>query len=284
MENNKSKGFIILIVVLLILVVGFGGYIFYDKFILKTNNNTKSRENNVLSYSKIDESKNLIYIEKGRTYDLLDRNNNKLYEKAFSTNYPVININTSSVIEFNSKIESQYKILQSEYDTPNNENECTCIKTSTGVGYNCKSHQNILDWGINETKSYIFVNITNDLTTYCASGDTERYIFTISKKSGNVLHDDEIAKLFNVDEKIVKNQSLNFIKEMYKKDQLNLINDETEEKRILNSMYFTIYNDKLLIGYYHFLFGPFLLYENNNVKELTYEQSNNYLKSFTKNF
>ena len=54
MENNKSKGFIILIVLLLILVVGFGGYIFYDKFILKNSNQTQETQNN---NSKTDESK-----------------------------------------------------------------------------------------------------------------------------------------------------------------------------------------------------------------------------------
>jgi len=45
MENNKSKGLIVLVIILSILVVGFGGYIFYDKVLKKTNNETQEFQN-----------------------------------------------------------------------------------------------------------------------------------------------------------------------------------------------------------------------------------------------
>lgn len=78
MENNKnSKGLIVLVIILIICILGLGGYIVYDKILNKptpTTDNTKSSTtkpiNNESEYDKI------------TSYDItLNSNNHKIYYK-----------------------------------------------------------------------------------------------------------------------------------------------------------------------------------------------------------
>ncbi len=127
--EKKNTGLIVLVVILLIAVLGLGGFIVYDKTLKNSNDskdNSSSNLNQNISNSnleKIDESKDIVY-----TKDQFEISN---YSNDITlSEIPQINLKSDMVEEINNEILSVIKENMNvetfaekyKYEDPNNEN------------------------------------------------------------------------------------------------------------------------------------------------------------------
>lgn len=241
-----------------------------------TINKISKEENDAnfpVSYSKIDETKGTYYVIKGNTYDLYSNFENK-YEKhdneKISFDYPVININTNSVKKLNSDIKIMYDNLLNEIKNENDEYGCTCIKVENK--YYCNEHIKEYSYGIYETTDFITININWTLHTDCAGGYSSNYLYTVSKRTGEVLNDKDIIDSLGYNRDKINKELPTYIQSLYHED----ISSELEN--ITNYLSFFPYDRKLVIGYEIIDGTEYVLYDGKNFKEVDYSTFNSIFK------
>ncbi len=268
LEKRKNLEIVVLSIIIVILL----GALIYLLFIKKDkpaeppkpHDNQQVVDNN--SYSKIDESKDLYYYILGNTYEIYSNMENKKEKSHFqsiSFNYPVINIETNSVVKLNNEIKKKYQDLEKKYQNfeENSNNGCICIKIDNR--YYCGGeHIQSLDYGILETNDLITLRIEDNWLTECAGTVYLREFYTISKKTGEVLTNEELLKSINYNISNINDSFSKFLKEQ------GFVFDDIKLK------YF-IYNNELVIGYdfeetvyYKYDGGNFVEMESSEVDKL----------------
>ena len=205
-KGNNSKTLMILMIICVCLSLATLGIVIYDRFIRKEPEHAvlKPLDNNGISYKKIDDSKGTYYIQQGDTYQIYwndgvfdnggDFDESKLKAADFEkvdTNYPIINIDTPSVRNINDKIKEIYNKV---WNLSTGHEGCVCLKKDGKVM--CDEHVLSPSYNIKETDKFITVIINENYVTGCASGLNNIITFTIDKKTGKEMTNDEIANYF----------------------------------------------------------------------------------------
>lgn len=235
-ENTKKlvKGIsIVIISILIITIIVLGIYVL---FIEKDNDNIdNNKDNSSVNYSKIDETKDWIYVHKGNTYET-----NFGESKQISLDYPIININTKSVKELNNLIKSRYESIENGYKNMKIDDDCTCIKIN---GSNrCSEHVGTLQYTTEETSDYIQLLLYEFSNTNCSGGDSDLKSYIISTKTGKVLNNKEIIDYFKYDDKKLLHKYNEYMQQEYKKYDEEFYNEDD-----INNLSLLIHYDKLII-------------------------------------
>lgn len=269
MEKEEKKKRILQnvgIVALSIVIIGLLALCIYMFFIKKDDNNL------TINYSKIDATKGTYYVVKGNTYDLYSHFENK-YEKhdeEISFDYPVININTESVKKLNSDIKTMYDNLLKEIKA--SQDGCTCVKIDDKYYSGDGDHIPEYSYSIYETKDFITLKINMTLHSNCASGYSSDYLYTVSKRTGEVLNDKDIIDSLGYNRDKINKELPTYIQSLYHED----ISSELEN--ITNYLSFFPYDGKLVIGYEIIDGTEYVLYDGKNFKEVDYSIFNSIFK------
>ena len=256
-KNNRKliKGISIAIIsILIIAIIGLGIYML---FIKNDSNDVDDSENNSsVNYSKIDETKDWIYVHKGNTYET-----NFGGSKQISLDYPIININTQSVRELNNLIKTRYENIENGYKEMDIYDGCTCIKIN---GSNrCSDHIETLQYTTEETMDYIQILLYSFINTECASGDSDLKSYIISTKTGKILDNKEIIDYFKYDYNKLLQKYNEYMKKEYAQNDEEYHNEDD-----INNLSLLIHNDKLIILTYPPVADGFmtLSFDGNNVE------------------
>ena len=141
MENNNNssssnKVLLPLVIVLSILVVGVIGYLFYDKAILKTNNETQQSQNNnsQIEENQIDVSESgKVYVKRNGTMSLESVPSNLVgtYENIGGGYFTINSDGTLYILEYNG--DSDDHNGKSIYDKDNSSFQITYISNSEDI-------------------------------------------------------------------------------------------------------------------------------------------------------
>ena len=264
MEKEKNtKTLMILMIICVCLSITTLGIVIYDRFIRKEPEHAVLKpitiDNNNNSYKKIDDSKGTYYINKGDIYQiywnggvydgdgkfsenkLTNKNNDKL-----DTSYPIINIDTLSVKNVNEKIK---KIFDKVWEISTNHNGCMCIKKDGKIM--CDEHVLSPSYEVKETDKFITVIINENYVTGCASGLNKITTFTIDKKTGKEMTNEDIAKYFGYTMDQIYNNLAKYLLNEYK----NNINQKEIDDYLKESINLLIVNDLLEVKYDNMIDG-----------------------------
>lgn len=254
-ENKKKILQNIEIIVLSITIVILLVLCIYMIFIKKDDSDVDN--NNIsVNYSKIDETKEWIYVSEGNIYET-----NFGETKQISLDYPIINIDTQSVKKLNNLIKSQYENIESRYKELNNEDGCTCIKVN---GSNrCSDHIETLQYVTETTPNYMQVLLYSFNNSECASGGSNLKSYIISTKTGEVLNNEEIIEYFEYD----INKLLQKYNE-FKKQEYSNIDEIFDNISDISKLSLLIHNDKLIIVDYGYIGDSYstLLFDGNKLE------------------
>ncbi len=287
-QNTKKKGPILVIVLLVIVALGVGGYICYDKFIAKkpkTNNSQKENKNGDQK-----ELNNNYEIKTLKSYDLYEAtyDNEDHYKMTKDDNminieYIIINYDTDSINKFNQE-NKEYadKLLKSYYDLLNNTNpedmDCACIKDNDKYG--CSDHLDSLEYKVKETSKYLLVEKAEYAYTFCATGFVGFNYYTIDKDSKKVLSNEDILKEFNYNDQDVKSKLKAAILDYYydeeDEDASAITPADTKElENWVNSANYLIYNDSFYITCSTMAgdTNDYYKYDGTNIKKVNDENS-----------
>ena len=243
-EENKKKNVIIgvLVCVIVLLVAALVYFVFIKKD--ESQQPVKPQDNSQVSYSKIDETKGSYYVVEGRTYNIYsssyESNKKTLEEGKIVLSYPVININTNSVLSINAKIKETFNSIENGF-TNKQDDGCSCVKYNDA--YHCDEHIEDPSFKFYEDDKFITVVIRNNILSYCASGYSEDTIYTISKEDGKELTNNDIINYFGYSRDTINRELPKYIQSLFETD----VSDELEG--ILDRLVFAINNGKLIIGY-----------------------------------
>lgn len=234
-ENKNQK---LIIAILSIIIVVLLALCIYFIFIKKDDNVVIDNS----TYSKIDNTKDNYYVITGKTYDVYSNLDDKktLDGNKIVLSYPVININTSSVVNVNNQIKNVFENIENEFKN-RQDNGCICVKTKDY--YYCDEHIIKPEFKVYEDNKFITVVIRKSGLTHCASGSSNDTIYTVSKKDGKVFNDNDILSYFGYNRDFINRELSKYIQSLYQTD----ISTELED--ISNSLKFAINNGKLILGY-----------------------------------
>lgn len=203
MEKQKNKVLIVLVIVLLFVILGLGGYIVYDKVLNKNqieNNNSNTQnyngnsgnKNNSNLALKIDSTKDWVYdadynlpTNKDSYYGFSDHS--KLI-KASDLIVPYININSSDAKTANQEIYKLYEQLINKF----NENLKEEIWFTT-VEYSSNINNDIISIMIKTTSA----GTSTPLYEY--------YTYNFDVTNGNILSYQDAYKLVNINDSTIEN-------------------------------------------------------------------------------
>lgn len=189
-EKNKSKGSIIAIIVLIILVIALGSYIVYDKILSDPSSKTSNTNNNTTNInsdnlvSKLDNFKDWVYdaeYERNVSADSYTLGHTTFYAKDIVV--PFINIDSSYADSSNNVIKKVFDDAIKEYNNGVN-NKTTYIDECNYKKYvNNNALSVILTYGVGST----------DVV------HPQYYTYNIDLKSGNKLSYQEVYKIAGFD-------------------------------------------------------------------------------------
>lgn len=231
-KEKKQKITIILLTIIIVMLLALCIYLIFVK-----------KDNSKL-YSKIDDTKGNYYVVAGETYSIYsnDYQTNKKTQDSekITLSYPVINMNTDSVINVNAKIKETFSNIETGFKTMQN-NGCICVKINDT--YCCDEHVEKPSFKVYEDDKFIIVAIRISFLTYCASGGNIDTIYTISKEDGKVLTNNDIINYFGYNRDTINKDLSKYIQSLFEID----ISDELKD--IPNNLILTINNGKLILGY-----------------------------------
>ncbi len=172
-----------IILILVLLVVGLGGYVVYDKVLEKDDKETKDE------------------VKKDNKKDIkLNENKDYVYDAVYNTDskyddfeMPYININSQDATNVNNELKKLYNSYIDDYDK--------CLIESS----NCQME---LDYeGYDNNKNVISVVIE-----YSNNNDTTYLIYNFDKKTGNLVSNEDLLKNVNLTMSEVKTKVINDIK------------------------------------------------------------------------
>lgn len=176
-----------LIVILVLLVVGLGGYVIYDKVLEKDNNETKNevkKDNN--KGIKIDSDKEYVYDA--------DYNADSKYN---DLKVPYININTKDAKEANKKIKELYNSYINEFDK--------CLEQAPS----CQIEVGYEDYDDNDN----VISVVIEYEKLSNNVPDKTYLFyNFDKKTGNLMSNEDLLKNMNLTMPEVKTKVVNDIK------------------------------------------------------------------------
>ena len=222
--KRKNSTLTVILISLVIVTIGLGIFIFYNKIIKKSSIEQK-----------------LYHIEDGEKYNIYGKESddrefvNRGIEISFS--YPVIDINSSEIKKVNKLISKMYKEnYKTNFET---SAEFSCVAIKKNDKYYGGSHILFNSYKISENEKFLSIVIVSKAYTECAGGDISYDGFVIDKHTKKLLSNKEILKMFNAenDEKIFIDK-YNEDAEIFENDKINNI----EDAKIL------IYNNKLMIS------------------------------------
>lgn len=203
MEKQKNKVLIVLVIVLLFVILGLGGYIVYDKVLNKNqieNNNSNTQnyngnsgnKNNSNLALKIDSTKDWVY---NANYNL-PTNEDSYYGfsdhskliKASDLIVPYININSSDAKTANQEIYKLYELLINKF----NENLKEKIWFTT-VEYSSNINNDIISIMIKTTSAGTYTPLY------------EYYTYNFDVTNGNILSYQDAYKLVNINDSTIEN-------------------------------------------------------------------------------
>ena len=217
MEETKknSKGLIVLVIILIICILGLGGYIVYDKMLnkqTKTTDNTKSSTTKSTQKQQSIEEKNYeinktnifatILAENKENYDYPLGKKNSDKDGNIWLSYPQINYQTESVINLNKKIKDNIednvkRIENGENSFDTDDLQCYLIKLKKDNKTYKYERLNYNAYSIIENDNHISIIKYDISSTDCASGyvnESETYI--IDKNTKKVLTLEEIISSY----------------------------------------------------------------------------------------
>ena len=249
MEKEKKKRILrnVGIVVLSIVIIGLFALCIYLLFV----KNNKQNE--------------WYYIHKGNVYKT-----NFESGKDAVFDYPIININTKSVINLNNYIKNIFDDLEKSYKKIEINDECTCVEIDGK--FHCAEHIGSLNYEVLDYKDNIVVLIYHYSNTNCASGGRDLEGYVISKKSGEGLDNKQIIEYFKYNSDKLLQEYNEYMQKEYKEY------DETfENENNISELSLIIYDNKLIIlTYPPVADGTMALYyDGNNVTH--YEDAYNNL-------
>lgn len=216
MENQKNNGGLIaLVIVLCLLVLGLGGYIFCDK-VLNNKKLEDNSTNNSTAVLKADSAKDWVYdadynlpTNKESYYGYSDHS--KLV-KASDLIVPYININSSDATKANQEIYGLYEQLINTF----NENLKEEIWFTT-VEYSSNIKNDVLS---------VVIKTTSEGTAEPIYG---YYTYNFNTSNGNLLSYEDAYKLVNIDssniESIAKQKITDVLNDIYQGSQNDSYND-----------------------------------------------------------
>ncbi len=263
MEQEKEQNLLIIIMsVILVLLIAVVIYLifFNKKEEVIDNHQQNNTQVNEKLYSKIDGSKGNYYVITGQTYNVYSNFNNKKTqdEDKVVFDYPVININTSSVLNVNAKIKETFYNIEKEFKNKK-EDGCICVKVNDY--YHCDEHIRKLSFKVYEDTEFITIIVRNNLLTHCASGNVVDTVYTVSKKDGKDFSNDDIINYFGYNRDTINRELAKYIQSLYATN----ISNELED--IPKSLVLAINNGKLILGY-DFIDGTqYFSYDGKSFKE-----------------
>ena len=222
---------------------------------------------------------NYFHIEKGNIYDIykdysINYDNSK-YGKVFTNtkityDYPVFDIDTPSIKEFNAFIKKQWDTTEKEmsiYEGGVSDSGCICIKKDNQ--FYCQQTLIFPEYSIYEEKERIIVRIDNGMYTFCSGAAIGGKFYTISLNEKKVLNKDEIINSFGYTYNEIIDKLDKYLLERAKVENNHYY--ESEMKDINNTAEFFIYNNQLTIGHLYNDYIEFVQYTNDTFTDITEE-------------
>ncbi len=262
MENkSNNKTLMILMTICVCLSITTLGIVIYDRFIRKEPETAVLKpintDNN--SYQKIDNSKGTYYVQQGDSYQIYSNGGISDSEGKFSesklkvanfekidTSYPIINIDTPSVRIINEKIK---KIYDKIWEMSTGHDGCVCLKKDGKIM--CDEHILSPSYEVKETNNFITIILNENYVTECASGLNNITTFTIDKKTGKEMTNDEIAKYFGYTMDQIYNNLSKYLLNEYK----DVISQKEIDEYLKDSISLLINNDLLEVKYDNMIDG-----------------------------
>lgn len=222
---------------------------------------------------------NYFHIEKGNIYDIykdysINYDTSK-YGKVFTNSkvtydYPVFDIDTPSIKEFNAFIKKQWDTTEKEMSINEgviSDSGCICIKKDNK--FYCQQTLIFPEYSIYEEKERIIVRISNGMQTYCSGTAFWGNFYTISLAEQKVLNQDEIINSFGYNRNEIIDELDKYVIEQAKVENSDYT--ESDIKDINDTAEFFIYNNQLTIGYQYYDSIKFVQYINNTFTDITKE-------------
>lgn len=251
----------ICIIILLICVLGLGGYIAYDK-ILKDNDktNVKNEQSNTKKNDN-EEIKDLYtFVETDviGKIEIVDEDN-KLYENNLKNiegltkdyniqfRYPVINMDSNDVKNINAKIKNNITKLEEVYKKTNEKNNNTAFKLTSNNGTNYfENYLQYYNYLIGESDDYL--SIVECLKDYylVSADETILNIYIIDKKDGALVTTNDLLSKYNLDQDKV----FDFVAKKYNElndNETSLSKEDFKNGDLDNKVYYYVKDNKLHI-------------------------------------
>lgn len=251
----------ICIIILLICVLGLGGYIAYDK-ILKDNDKTNAKnEQSNTEKNDNEEIKDLYtFVETDviGKIEIVDEDN-KLYENNLKNiegltkdyniqfRYPVINMDSNDVKNINAKIKNNITKLEEVYKKTNEKNNNTIFKLTSNNGTNYfENYLQYYNYLIGESDDYL--SIVECLKDYYLTINEETIlnIYIINKKDGSLVTTNDLLSKYNLDQDKV----LDFVAKKYNElndNETSLSKEDFKNGDLDSKVYYYVKDNKLHI-------------------------------------